>query len=280
MLTNSFKKRLVELAGINDFNYNPFHKEPVYFHGGRNENIEDDLKKGAIFISTSERFADAYGAYIWQVKVDLGKIFDSTKIEFIEMLHKNGIKLSDSNITFNTPVDFIEYIKKTKSNYSAIEKISSVIFKLGYDSIKLLEEGNINYLIKSKNVLGYYMYGKLIPTKNLNEFYQDIQPKQIDNNYFYHVSSFANRENITKFGLLPSLGDSTREHSKKWLKKPVIFVGNDLNHLFARGQGDVWKIDKSKINNIFYPDQNHSEDSGQFYTFEPIPASAIELVKK
>lgn len=57
--------------------------------------IED---KDYIFLSISPRFAQDYGDKLLQVKVNIGKVFNSLSLSNIQLLYKNGFKLYDPNV--------------------------------------------------------------------------------------------------------------------------------------------------------------------------------------
>ena len=121
----------------------------------------DSLDKGLAFFSTDKEFSLNFGHYLYECKVNLGRVFDSMELSDIQKLYDYGFKLTDpyykergdkdninydyENDVYPTPADFIDGC--LNNSWEAIEKTAGVIrfiFK-NYDSIKLYEEGIINY---------------------------------------------------------------------------------------------------------------------------------------
>lgn len=66
---------------------------------GTSDNKQDYIEdKDYIFLSISPRFAQDYGDKLLQVKVNIGKVFNSLSLSNIQLLYKNGFKLYDPNV--------------------------------------------------------------------------------------------------------------------------------------------------------------------------------------
>ena len=100
--------------------------------------------------------------------------------------------------------------------------------------------------------------------------------------FVYHKSNPMFRDQIAKSGLLPK-GKSETWLSDTAIDGKVIFVTdspNEKDWFDSTYDDDTYKIDTSKLKNTFYFDPNFSWKNGSRHliTFEPIPASALELI--
>ena len=136
------------------------------YHGTDSEKLV--IKRDYIFLSTSPMFAKEYGQNLLQVKVNVGKVFNSLLLSDIKILYDNKYKLTDPNIDdewddigydftndeFETAQAFID--SPTNGNtWDAIESTEGVIewlFNNGYDSIIITEDNVQNYICKRKNI--------------------------------------------------------------------------------------------------------------------------------
>jgi hypothetical protein len=109
----------------------------------------------------------------------------------------------------------------------------------------------------------------------LTEVFQTIKPLPI----VYHTSNPIFRETIDKEGLIPkqeSWGKAIGSDMNAELgDRLAIFVSNDGEHYDSTYDDDVWAIDTSKINNIWYKDKHYT---GGAYTFEPINRNVLKLI--
>ena len=117
----------------------------------------------------------------------------------------------------------------------------------------------------------------------LNETKTPLQVAQTSR-FVYHKSNPGFRDAISKVGLIPK-GKSATWLSDTRIPGKVIFVTDSANEddwFDSTYDDDVYKIDTSKLNNVFYKDPNFSWKSSfkHLITYEPIPASALELIYK
>ncbi|MCK9417740.1 hypothetical protein M0Q97_13940 [Candidatus Dojkabacteria bacterium] len=138
------------------------------YHGTSDNKQEYIDDKDYIFLSISPRFAQDYGDKLLQVKVNIGKVFNSLSLSDIQLLYKNGFKLYDPNVDeemddigynfnkdeFKTAKAFIN--SPTNNNtWDAIESTECVIewiFNNGFDSILITEDDVENYICKKQNI--------------------------------------------------------------------------------------------------------------------------------
>jgi len=102
------------------------------------------------------------------------------------------------------------------------------------------------------------------------------------NRFVYHKSNPSFRDQIGKIGLIPK-GKSETWLSNTPISGKVIFVtdsDNEQDWFDSTYDDDIYKIDTSKLNSVFYYDPNFSwkKDYKHLITYEPIPASALELI--
>jgi hypothetical protein len=111
-----------------------------------------------------------------------------------------------------------------------------------------------------------------------------LRPVQVGK-YLLHVSNPLFRESIAKIGLLP------KEKSETWLSDTkingrVIFATNspDENDAFdSTWDDDLYTIDTQGLSNKWFADPNFEymgDENKHIITFDPIPASAIKLIRK
>lgn len=103
-------------------------------------------------------------------------------------------------------------------------------------------------------------------------------------NFVYHSSNPINRKSISEKGLLPKKGEQ-RLSDPNFKYGKAIFATNSKNKrnwFDSTYDDDVFRIDTSKINNIWYEDKNMYSEFQNLHilTFEPIPPEAIELIYK
>ena len=112
----------------------------------------------------------------------------------------------------------------------------------------------------------------------------------IPNKFVYHVSLKTNRASIEKNGLLPKAFNDSEWSKRGALSYPeALFVNNqdDYSWWFYIADGmwrdinidkyDVWKINTTGINNIWYIDENMNDKGNYLFTTEAIPHKNIEL---
>jgi hypothetical protein len=148
-----------------------FDKAIQLYHGSEYVSLPQDY----IFLSSEKSFSEDYGSHLFVCNVDLGNIFDTLKLEHIELLYNNGIKLSEYNSAeydydgfienydfesdcYPTPMSFIngcgEQTWEAIEGYDGmLENHTKYIFSLGFDTIKVYEDGIINYYTSVKRVL-------------------------------------------------------------------------------------------------------------------------------
>jgi hypothetical protein len=158
--------------------------------------------------------------------------------------------------------------------HGAFPKDTTLITKIikKYEKIFEKEELLLTYEEKSSSdgsrlVYSYYIYIK-----------SDKIERVIPPRYVYHTSSVKYRDSIQLNGLIPKVGDWNSE----LLYKPSIFASIDKKQLFIPYNKDVWRIDTSKITNMWYLDLNlnkyHSFNTNKYImTYEPIPKEAVSL---
>jgi hypothetical protein len=121
-----------------------------------------------------------------------------------------------------------------------------------------------------KEVMGIGKSNNLIPVET--------------NRFVYHTSNPIFRDQIEEMGLIPK-GKSESWLSNTPIEGEVIFATNsdDKKDWFnSTYDDDIYKIDTSKIDNIWYNDPNFGWEDNKTYiiTFDKIPRSAIKLIYK
>ena len=121
-----------------------------------------------------------------------------------------------------------------------------------------------------KEVMGIGKSNNLIPVKT--------------NRFVYHTSNPIFRDQIEEMGLIPK-GKSESWLSNTPIEGEVIFATNsdDKKDWFnSTYDDDIYQIDTSKIDNMWYNDPNFRWEDNKTYiiTFDKIPRSAIKLIYK
>ena len=114
--------------------------------------------------------------------------------------------------------------------------------------------------------------------KHISRFSAFLESAQ-EHRFAFHTSNPMFRDSIDRDGLIP------QGKSENWLEGTKI-EGKALFATFSEDPSDwvnwdydddVWRIDLSKIDNVWNVDPNY--DSSKYkWTSEPIPREAIELV--
>lgn len=128
------------------------------FHGTHNpEPFKEDKD---LFFSTSRSFSDDYGPYMFAVKVELGKVFDTTNPKDLQLLFDAGYQLVDEFDETNYYSSVEEYTSNEdffpSDTWESIEGTKGVIpfiFSEGFDSILITEDRVENYLTSSRRVV-------------------------------------------------------------------------------------------------------------------------------
>ncbi len=141
----------------------------VLYHGSEYE-LENTLEGEYIYLSTEKEFSENYGENVWEIRVNLGRVFDSTNIEDIEIIYENGFVLTDEcirnkstadtyfynleNDCYDTAENFIKGYEAGGNTWEAIEQTEGLIFwiTIDHDSILIKEDGVTNYVIKTERI--------------------------------------------------------------------------------------------------------------------------------
>jgi len=125
-------------------------------------------------------------------------------------------------------------------------------------------------LIRIKQVMGLKESIELIPV--------------ITNRFVYHTSNPIFRDQIEDMGLI------TKGRSESWLSdtpiegKAIFATNSDDETVWfdSTYDDDIYEIDTSKIDNIWYNDPNFRlyEDNKYIITFDDIPKEAVKLIYK
>ncbi len=99
----------------------------------------------------------------------------------------------------------------------------------------------------------------------------------------YHLSTYPNRQSISKKGLLPGIGKRTKnwqELKKTESLKDYIYVMDYEPSLLDKSMYgfDVWEINPTNLDLNLMEDPNHTEFGGWYVTKEKIPPSNIKLI--
>lgn len=100
--------------------------------------------------------------------------------------------------------------------------------------------------------------------------------------FVYHTSNPIFRDQIAKAGLIPK-GKSEAWLSGTNISGKVIFAVNSEDKTKwwdSTYDDDVYRIDTSNLKNKWFVDPNFDAEDNRIITFEPIPASSIELIYK
>jgi hypothetical protein len=126
---------------------------------------------------------------------------------------------------------------------------------------------------------------KIIKTTLLQFLNEDNNSKLIPvipNKNVYHISNPFFRDLISKQGLIPK-GKSETWLSDTRIDGEVIFASNSDNPtdwFNSTYDDDVYIIDTTNLNNIWYGDPNFDLSANHIITFENIPLSSIKLIHK
>ena len=133
-----------------------------------------------------------------------------------------------------------------------------------------------------KNLLSFRLYS-IQESKSIKDVLVPVDPKSP----LYHASTYKNRENILRQGLVPKIGAYTKNYTKDknlgFELPPMVFVCQDKKGLYRVYGGDLWEIDLNKVDVKWYHDPIHYKDTkkyvGKWYmTLDPIPPSALRLI--
>ena len=130
----------------------------------------------------------------------------------------------------------------------------------------------VDYSISSE----YGHYAVEIHLKDL--FMKRIKPPR----YVYHKTSKEVRDSILKNGLIPSKNEG--EYGRFSYDKPFVFASIKADKLFSHRYHydpkdyDIWIIDTTKIDNIWFVDFNFPNDNNHIITETPVPVSALKRV--
>jgi len=229
------------------------------YHGSH-ENSNKFLKQKLIYLSTEKSFAKDYGINLFSVKVNLGKIFDSTNLKDIEKLYQSGFKLTDpyldsdlDNLVYNfkkeeypTAKSFINSPYSISDSWNAIESTEGVIgwiFKNGYDSILITEGGTENYLIQNINVDSF---------ENISLLKEEVKEKSITDN----IEIITGEEFLKRYVDLP----------EKMLTKVLFNYEGEIGNLSmgeSLGKGEYFCATKDCVfhyeNDDYFGGYSHAE---------------------
>lgn len=150
----------------------------IYYHGS-NHNIKNEFNTSAIFWSTDLDFSENYGKWIYKANLIMNNTFDITnKGCFDELLdYEDGMLYeTDYDDDFNKSgkkyyKSFDEFLlsKPHLNSWEITENYLYSIQSMGYDSIRVFEEGIENYAVFNNNQIK--LLGKPVPRRlveNLN----------------------------------------------------------------------------------------------------------------
>lgn len=158
---------------------------------------------------------------------------------------------------------WINWLRNIKSKLSKEDIIASYKDykrkeqRLVGDDFEMEDTGNIVY--------DYILYLKNKHTKR-------IKP----NKYVYHYSKPKYRNDILKYGIKAKSHESSEDWGNmKFLEYPNAVFAVNSNDPWR--EGDKWKIDTTKIKNIWWEDLNFSNRPDMIMTFSDIPKESIIL---
>lgn len=130
-----------------------------------------------------------------------------------------------------------------------------------------------------KNLLPFRLYS-IQESKSIEDVLIPVEPTSP----LYHFSTYRNRENIQRDGLVPRIGEYTKNYiSKKNLGfelAPMVFANQEKKNLVYGN--DCWEIDLNKVDVQWYHDPIHHNQPGPklkyYVTLDPIPPSALRLI--
>ncbi len=212
-----------------------------------------------------------YVKWVYQkIKLDLEKSLVSYKGASIRIAYQN---LDAGQTTFMVWDDVLH----DSETYDKIQKLFKI--KLDFWQKKLIEKDNL-YLSYEMRGLKVYTYIKKLKVKRVSA------PKKI-----YHQTILKNLNYIKREGLLPKSFNWSHELEYP----PAIFFTTAPSELFydnddSRIKTDelrIIEIDTTGLKNKWYVDLNTTNymepgmgDKPYIMTFEPVPASAIKIIRK
>lgn len=121
--------------------------------------------------------------------------------------------------------------------------------------------------------LTYYVYVKDV-----------MSNRKTPPHYLYHATRFKHHESIMKSGL--NIYNNVNYKDTPELNNPgAIFASSQqdfwLNHMYENDTLALYKIDTTKIKNIWFADYNliqREEGKYSYLTYDPIPSSALTLL--
>lgn len=197
---------------------------------------------------------------------------------------KFKIKEIDLLNLLQTDVSFKEYYEHGKNRYEDDEVHHDDLYSLivvvdgelmdGYNrSSELLKNG-------ITKTMGFVNIGDEV----LNESVKGRKIKP--NKYVFHKTNNLNRDDILRYGLIPSVGECYVDYNGGECI-PAVFVTNSDNEdewFDTTYDDDVWVIDTSNLKNNFFVDNNfknlrHPEFGSykHLVTFEEIPPTNLKL---
>jgi hypothetical protein len=131
-----------------------------------------------------------------------------------------------------------------------------------------------------KNLLSFRLYS-IQESTSIKDVLVPVDPKSP----LYHASTYKNRENILRHGLVPKIGVYTKNYTRRnnpgFELPPMVFVCQEQRGLYRTYGGDLWEIDLNKVDVKWYHDPIHYNDRSKFKwyaTLDPIPPSALRLI--
>ena len=207
--------------------------------------------------------------YIRKIIQDLKEVIEFNEEDSVNRFKKylNGINKSYKDFyTIDFHSEPLEDLKKEKIVNNILNKWKSKLFR--QNIILAFKIYHNDYQKKEEKILSYRLSIHIV----LKEIYKGIvkPPK-----FVYHTSSSENRNSILENGLIPK----KHSESQRWgntigLEYPAAIFATTDGYW---NKGDIWKIDTSKIKNIWYKDLN-IQTSNVIMTFESIPPNALELI--
>lgn len=210
---------------------------------------------------------------IKRMVLDIFKIIKITG----ENLHRHKDRIHVYRLDINLPsIDnsIINKVEKIVIKYKSLFLRNNMIMSFDKHIYPRLEfDDDFNFKPTNEYYTKFSIYVKSLFTNR-------VKPKR----YIYHFSPSENRDSILSNGLIPK----PSEDSVRWSKEtelsypPLIFAVNDDDEAgwYYVSKVDVWQIDTSKIDNIWWHDLNNKYiRTDLIMTDKPIPISALKLVK-
>ena len=133
------------------------------YHGTDRETEAELRRKYTIFVSDSYDIAMNYGENIFEVTLDLGRVFDSRDPAHIASAYAAGFAIAEGDYgmvtdgeTHPTPDDYLERadLRSTWWNVENTPGLIDWVFDgAGYDSLLLTEDGAVNHLTHSRRIV-------------------------------------------------------------------------------------------------------------------------------